>query len=148
MKLISVAVLMAVAGLAQAGESEKCGSAVKSAANFMVSTYGVDTSDVQVQVVSVKKGSKDNRLAADVLTSAGTHKCALTYIPSLPRPNTLDICLWTLEAVNCDSPEVMKRTIIDEQSWIDDKATVKAWRDGMRESARQSIAPAAEGAKK
>lgn len=148
MKLLSVAVLMAVAGTVHAGEPEKCGSAVVTAANFMTSTYGAYSKDVQVQVVSVKKSPKENKLAAEVLASTGPHKCAMTYIPALPRDATLDICLWSLQAVSCDTPEVLKRTIVDEPSWITDKATVKAWRDGMQESFKNSFAPADDGAKK
>lgn len=133
MKILTVAMLMVAAGAVQAGESEKCSSAVETAAHFMASTYGANFSDVQVQVVSVKKGLKEPTFIADVLTSAGVHKCALKYIPALPRRGTTNVCLWSLQAVSCDSPDVMKRTITDEQSWVDSKATREAWRRGMNQ---------------
>lgn len=96
-----------------------------------------------VQIVSVSK-KKDDQVGADVITSAGNHKCALKLMPALPRMGTLDICQWSLEVVDCDSPEVMKRAVIDEPSWVANKAAAKAFRDGMQRSAEEILAaPAA-----
>ncbi|WP_235375600.1 hypothetical protein [Pseudomonas aeruginosa] len=142
-KLSTLLLLMAAAGLVQAGESDGCGSAVNASVNFMTAAYGGYPNDVLVQVVTVNK-KKNDQLGADVITSAGNHKCALKLMPALPRKGTLDICQWSLQVVDCDSPEVMKRTVIDEPSWVAHKAAAKAFRDGMKRSAMETLAtPAA-----
>lgn len=138
MKAISIFVLMAAAGLVQAGESESCGSAVGATVSFMTATYGGYSDDVLVQIASVKKNQKD-RLVADVITSAGNHKCALKLSPALPRKGTLDICQWSLQVVSCDSPVVMKQTITDEPSWVAQKASAKAWREAWSEGKQKNV---------
>lgn len=138
MKLIYVAALMAVTGIVQASDSEQCGSAVDATASFMTTTYGVNSRDVRIQVVSAKKDPK-GQLVADVLSSAGAHKCALKLSPALPKRGTLYVCQWSLQVASCDSPETLKREIIDEPSWVADKATVNAWQEGMRKGLEESV---------
>lgn len=140
MKAISIAVIMAAAGAVQASEAESCGSAVEASVSFMTATFGGYSNDVLVQIVSAKKDPK-GQLVADVLTSNGNHKCALKLSPALPRKGTLDICQWSLQVASCDTPEIMTRTVIDEPSWVEQKATAKAWREGMRESYERTIKP-------
>ncbi|CAD0266082.1 exported hypothetical protein [Pseudomonas veronii] len=141
MKALSVVLLMAAAGIVQAGETESCGSAVEASVKFMTATYGGYPDDVLVQITSAKKNQKD-QLVADVITSTGNHKCALKLSPASQRKDTLYICQWSLQVVSCDSPEVMKQTIIDEPSWVASKASAKAWREGMQNSFEKVIAPA------
>lgn len=140
MKAISIVVILAAAGAVQASESENCGSAVEASVSFMTATYGGNSNDVIVQIVSAKKDQK-GQLVADVITSDGNHKCALKLSPALPRKGTLDICQWSLEVASCDSPAIMTRAVIDEPSWVEQKASAKAWREGMRKSLEKTIKP-------
>ena len=141
MKLFNVALLMAVAGLAQASEPQKCGSAIDQTVSLMSATYGADPEDILVQVVSLKKSQK-GLMNADILASTGTHKCALSLVPSIPRRGTLSICEWSIVVVSCDTPGVQKQTIIDEKSWADKKTSAKEWREEALKGLEKKATPA------
>jgi len=140
MKALSAVLLMTAAGLVQAGEPANCGSAVQAAVGFMTATYGGSANDVLVQVASAKKTSK-SPLVAEVFASAGSHKCALTLSPVSPRQEMLPICEWSLQVVNCDTPEVLKHTVVDEPSWAASKASMNTWREQMDDALRTVISP-------
>jgi hypothetical protein len=141
MKSISIAVLMAVFGSAQADEPQICGSAIEATVNFMTSTYGVDADSILVQVLSAKRGQKDSMILADTIASAGNHRCALKLSPTTPRKGTPYICQWSINVASCDSPEISKREIIDEPSWVIEKARAKAWKNGVQKNLGVNIPP-------
>ncbi|KZN20580.1 MULTISPECIES: hypothetical protein [Pseudomonas] len=135
MKLIYAAALMALVGSAHASEGV-CNTAVEATAGFMSSTYGVDSKDIQIQVVSAKKRQRDDVAVAEVLSSTGAHRCALKLAP--------DSCKWTFQTISCDSSEVSQQKIIDEPSWVSEKVTMEVFRKSMKNYGQKPQAPAEE----
>lgn len=137
MKLIYGAVLMALVGSAHASEG-MCNTAVEATAGFMASTYGADIKDIQIQVVSAKKRQRDDVAVAEVLSSTGGHRCALNLLPKS--------CKWTFQTISCDSYDVSQQKIIDEPSWVSEKATMEGFRTAMKNYGQKPPAPAEEPA--
>lgn len=121
MKPLVYAFLILASGVAHAGEVS-CASAVTASVEFMTATYGVRASDVSVQVVSVNKSKTTPLLVANVLAGVDNHQCALSFHPASPRPYSLAICEWSISTVDCDSAEVLKKSIVNEPALIRNNA--------------------------
>lgn len=141
MKIRTLLVIMAMTSSVQADDFKTCASAINTTVNFMTSTYGVNPADVSVQVVSANKPARDKAVIADVVASAGKHKCSLKLTPAYLRKESIAVCEWTFQTLTCDSPETLKLTVIDEPAWADEKASVNATREGLRKGLEQSNTP-------